>query len=213
MRKLLFDLFGLFMKIQNDAGVAGIHRAAQLDELGVDTDRFDVLYRQLRDPLDAGTQNYAQYLAAIGQELDVDFLAIPGLVEATEQADVESWADHHDDMVAWFEQLHAQGKKPAVLSNVPHTHLAWLKENKPWLALFEPALFSCNLGLAKPDPAIYQAAIDALGGDGDEILFFDDTYVNVVGAREAGLRAVHFTGLAQAQRDVEAFLAGADIGH
>ncbi|QJC22580.1 HAD-IA family hydrolase [Arcanobacterium buesumense] len=212
MRKLLFDLFGLFMKIQNDDGVAGIHRAAHLDELGVDAKRFDILYRQLRGPLDAGTHNYAQYLNAIGQELNVDFHAIPGLIDATEQADVESWADHHNDMVSWLEQLHAQGKKPAVLSNVPHTHLAWLKENKPWLALFDPALFSCDLGLAKPDPAIYQAAIDALGGHGDDILFFDDTYANVVSAREAGLRAVHFTGLAQAQRDAEAFLAGEEIG-
>ncbi|QRV02150.1 HAD-IA family hydrolase [Arcanobacterium phocisimile] len=212
MRKILFDLFGLFMSVQNDEGVAGIHRAAHLSELGVDRAAFDHLYRAKRDPLDAGTQDYGEFLDAIGAELDVDFRSIPGLVDETERADVQSWSLHHEDMTTWLQELHDGGFHPNVLSNVPATHLAWLKENKPWIHLFDVSLFSCELGLAKPDHAIYRAAIDALGVDGDEILFFDDTYANVVGAREAGLRAVHFVGIEQAKRDVAAFLAGEDIG-
>ncbi|USR79385.1 HAD-IA family hydrolase [Arcanobacterium pinnipediorum] len=212
MRKILFDLFGLFMKVQTDEGVAGIHRAARLDEFGVDRAQFDHLYRALRDPLDAGTQDYGQYLDAIGAKLGVDFRSIPGLVSETELADVQSWSAHHQDMTTWLEELHDGGFHPNVLSNVPATHLAWLKENKPWIDLFDVSLFSCELGLAKPDPAIYRAAIEALGEAGDNILFFDDTYANVVGAREAGLRALHFVGIDQAKRDVTAFLAGHDLG-
>lgn len=212
MRRLLFDLFGLFMKAQNESGMAGIHEAARIRELGIDPHEFDLAYRELRDPLDANTQDFEQYMAAMGERLGANFCAIPGLVEATEQADVDSWSAHHPDMVAWLEHMHRDGQAPAVLSNIPRTHLGWVRENKPWITLFEPAFFSCDLGLAKPDHAIYHHAINHLGGTGHDILFFDDTYANVVGAREAGLRAVHFTGIEQAQRDVAAFLAGADLG-
>lgn len=141
MRRLLFDLFGLFMKAQNESGMAGIHEAARIRELGIDPHEFDLAYRELRDPLDANTQDFEQYMAAMGERLGADFCAIPGLVEATEQADVDSWSAHHPDMVAWLEHMHRDGQAPAVLSNIPRTHLGWVRENKPWITLFEPAFF------------------------------------------------------------------------
>lgn len=65
---------------------------------------------------------------------------------------------------------------------------------------FEVALSSCYLGLRKPDLAIYQRAIDIVGGPPERILFIDDRPENVTGAQAAGLAALHFTG-ANALRD------------
>ncbi|MGC1463167.1 MAG: HAD-IA family hydrolase [Terracidiphilus sp.] len=59
---------------------------------------------------------------------------------------------------------------------------------------FKVALSSCYLGLRKPDPAIYQAALDILGRPADRILFIDDRPENVDGAVKAGMKAIRFEG-------------------
>ena len=56
-------------------------------------------------------------------------------------------------------------------------------------ARLQRRLASHELGLHKPDPAIYQAATRTLGAAPGEILFFDDLAHNVSAAREAGWAA------------------------
>jgi putative hydrolase of the HAD superfamily len=53
---------------------------------------------------------------------------------------------------------------------------------------------SCYLRMRKPDPAIYQCALDILGRPTERILFIDDRPKNVAGAEAAGIRAIHFEG-------------------
>ncbi len=48
---------------------------------------------------------------------------------------------------------------------------------------------SHELGLNKPDPAIYHHVERQLGYTGKQILFFDDAEENVIAAREVGWRA------------------------
>ena len=56
-------------------------------------------------------------------------------------------------------------------------------------ALFDVSCYSCELGLAKPDPAFFAAAARRIGADPSSILFIDDSPRNVDGARAAGLPA------------------------
>jgi putative hydrolase of the HAD superfamily len=58
--------------------------------------------------------------------------------------------------------------------------------------LFTVALSSCYLGLRKPDPAIYQRALDILGRPSHRILFIDDRIENAAGALNAGMKAIQF---------------------
>jgi putative hydrolase of the HAD superfamily len=56
---------------------------------------------------------------------------------------------------------------------------------------FDVVIDSSLAGIEKPDPAIFRAALDALGVDPDEALYVGDLYeVDVVGARAAGIEAV-----------------------
>lgn len=59
---------------------------------------------------------------------------------------------------------------------------------------FDIALSSCYVGLRKPDLAMYQRAIDIVGGPPQRILFIDDRPENVAGAEAAGIVALQFTG-------------------
>jgi HAD superfamily hydrolase (TIGR01509 family) len=65
---------------------------------------------------------------------------------------------------------------------------------------------SSEMGLRKPDRAAFEAVAAATGFRLDEILFFDDTEENVIGARLAGMPAT----LVNSHADVE--IALTDIG-
>jgi len=59
---------------------------------------------------------------------------------------------------------------------------------------FDVVIDSSIVGVEKPDPAIFRAALDALGVAPEEALYVGDLYaVDVVGARAAGMEAVLLT--------------------
>jgi HAD superfamily hydrolase (TIGR01509 family) len=61
---------------------------------------------------------------------------------------------------------------------------------------FELVIDSSEVGLRKPEPAIYALLLERLGLDGEQVVFVDDSPENVAGAAEAGLHAVLFTDAA-----------------
>ena len=58
--------------------------------------------------------------------------------------------------------------------------------------LFDTVVLSSEVGIVKPDPAIYQLTAERLGVSPADCLMIDDLPVNVEGAREAGMKAVLF---------------------
>ena len=51
-----------------------------------------------------------------------------------------------------------------------------------------------------------------MNADPRDVLFLDDTQINIDAARNFGLNAVLFTDIHRARKDVEAFLSGENIG-
>jgi len=82
--------------------------------------------------------------------------------------------------------------KLAVLSNAPPRLTQWLED---WgiLDLFDDVVCSGDVGLVKPDPAIFQLALARLGVAPEETIFIDDSPGHVAAARGLGLRGIHFT--------------------
>jgi putative hydrolase of the HAD superfamily len=67
---------------------------------------------------------------------------------------------------------------------------------------FEVIVDSALVGIEKPDPRIFQAALAALGVLPDETLYVGDLYeVDVIGARAAGIEPVLIGGLPPAGRE------------
>src|SRR3546814_6653213 len=66
----------------------------------------------------------------------------------------------------------------------------------PLFPLFDDHVFcSAQFRLAKPDPAIFLQCLGQLGATPAQALFIDDKAENAEGARRAGLRAHHYTGM------------------
>lgn len=59
---------------------------------------------------------------------------------------------------------------------------------------FDCIINSAAVGVAKPQPAIFQAALTALGVDAADALFVDDTAKNVLAAEALGIMGHHYQG-------------------
>jgi putative hydrolase of the HAD superfamily len=67
---------------------------------------------------------------------------------------------------------------------------------------FDDLVISAEVGLAKPDPAIYRLALERLEVEADRAVFVDDFKHNIVAAVDIGMHTVHFTDPNQAIADV-----------
>jgi len=100
------------------------------------------------------------------------------------------------EMLGLVERLKTAGEVALLTNNVPllAEALAEICPEVPQL-FGAQVFFSCQLRLAKPDPAIYLAVCQALGCAPGAAVFIDDKAENADGATRAGLAGLHFTGL------------------
>ena len=70
----------------------------------------------------------------------------------------------------------------------------------PLIGAFEFRFLSFELGLVKPDPAIFEAVAAGLPAAPGRVLFLDDNAVNVDAAATYGFVARHVRGVAEARR-------------
>src|SRR5205823_4947633 len=75
-----------------------------------------------------------------------------------------------------------------ILSNTTWEWIRRLREVQDWADRFDPVLFSCELGLCKPDPAIYHLLLERLGLPGAQVLFVDDREDNLAAAAALEIR-------------------------
>ena len=88
-----------------------------------------------------------------------------------------------------------QGRyRTGLLSNASDVLPRLLRERYGLGGLFDVEVFSALVGLAKPDPAIYQLALERLGTAPEATVFVDDYEPNVASAAALGIRAIHFVG-------------------
>jgi putative hydrolase of the HAD superfamily len=85
--------------------------------------------------------------------------------------------------------VHRLGLETAALSNTNAEHWRQMAAY-PAVQRLRHRLASHELGLRKPDPAIYQALERRLHVTGPDIVFFDDLAENLAAARSRGWRAV-----------------------
>jgi putative hydrolase of the HAD superfamily len=85
----------------------------------------------------------------------------------------------------------------AALSNSNEAHWDRNSSEIGVTDLFEIAISSHQVGLCKPDPAIYKIALDRLGVAPESVMFFDDLAENVEAARSVGIRAYQTVGVDQ----------------
>jgi HAD superfamily hydrolase (TIGR01509 family) len=104
-----------------------------------------------------------------------------------------AWNDIFTRNPPMLEVLRATPRPRVLLSNTNAPHVAWIAQQFPEvLPLFDQCVFSHEVGLAKPDPAIYRRVESLTGLPPERHLFTDDIAENVEAARACGWRAHRF---------------------
>ena len=110
----------------------------------------------------------------------------------------------YDDSVEIMLGLIEDGRDVTMLTNFASDTFRQAQEMYPFLKRPRGVTVSGDVGLIKPDVAIYQKHHSDFGLEPAATLFIDDSYPNVEGAREAGWQAVHFTGAEKLRKDLKA---------
>jgi len=118
------------------------------------------------------------------------------------EKDLEAWTRPNPAMFAWAGELRRGGWATAILSNMPPGFVPRLEEHFPEVSRFHPAVFSCRVGMVKPEPGIYRHCLGLLGLPAAEALFLDDMPENVAVARGLGMHALEFRSMEDLNREL-----------
>lgn len=106
--------------------------------------------------------------------------------------------DHEQKVLATYTALKSQ-RSLFLLSN-QMKHRADYIRNKSSMKIFDQLYFSNEMGLAKPDPAIFLTVIKEHGLKPEETLFIDDRQENLDAAKALGMQVVLFEDLSALAR-------------
>jgi HAD superfamily hydrolase (TIGR01509 family) len=106
----------------------------------------------------------------------------------------------------WFAGVRDRGLKAGIVSNSgPGAREA--ERRYGFEAITDDLVYSHEVGLRKPDPAIFALATSRLGVEPGEVVFLDDVSANIDAARAAGWHAVLHEETARSIARIEAIIA------
>lgn len=195
-RAVLFDLFHTLVHVRADPD----SKRYTWDDLGVSqadweralyADRVGRATGKVRDPV----EGIRGLVHDINPTIPVDRIADAAL---RRMARFERHVAAPDaEQVEAVRRLHRRGVKIALVSNAAWDEIsAW--DRSPFAEFFHAAIFSCDVGVVKPDRRIYEIALERIGcGPADAVFVGDGGADEHRGAKALGMRTVLVTRYAE----------------
>lgn len=184
MNAILFDCFGVLI-----------------------TDALESMVAELRvsNP-SAADQVVSVVVAANKGQIDADLArnevaSIFGISMADHKAAIRSGEVKNHDLMQYILEL-KQSYKIGLLSNIGASGLQVRFSKEELDSHFDTVVASGEVGLAKPEVAVYQLTADRLGVRTDECIMVDDREDYCDGARAAGMTAILYTSLPQLKAEL-----------
>jgi putative hydrolase of the HAD superfamily len=190
---VLWDVGGVFMPSPFS------HMRSFGPELGVDGDRliqlvFGPYHEDTDHPwhrLERGEATFADTNTALASAAAAEGVELDPIALLMRMGEGGTTRLVRDEVVAAAQRVKADGYRTAIITN----NIREFREG--WGNLFdvdsvaELVIDSSEVGLRKPDPAIFHLALERLGGIAPErAVFLDDAPGNIVGAAALGIRAI-----------------------
>jgi putative hydrolase of the HAD superfamily len=208
IRGVLFDLGSTLLEYRGDwREVFKQHTLsliADLRERGLNVpEDFGPRYEALVDQFyTRGQQDWIEYTAEYTLQLALTEFGYPdqpiNLIKsalASAFAEGEKLWQPFDEVYRVLDVLKARGYKLGIISNARDAaNVDRLIDNaqlRPW---FDPIVISANVGVRKPNPRIFQVALDAWRLRPEEVVMVGDMLgADILGAHNAGLRGIWAT--------------------
>jgi putative hydrolase of the HAD superfamily len=181
IRAVIFDLWDTLIDFDPVIGRAFQDRVAE--RLGRDPDELATLWVEGRGRRESGPLR--DYLLELGAEEDAAEELAALRLESTRPL-----LKPRPGTLETLAELRRRGYALGLIT-VCSEDVERLWEETPFADMFDAAVFSCSVGLRKPDPRIYHLALDELGVDPGEAIFVGDgANDELAGAERVGMRAV-----------------------
>jgi len=149
---------------------------------------FRELYYAERYAYDRGEISGEEYWKAIAKDAGTQLSAEQ--IDWLRRVDIQMWSKVNPAMLRWAAQLRNEGVKTAVLSNMHADMVRDVRESVTWMRDFDCTVLSAELGLAKPDPLIFEYCLNCLNLPAREAVFIDDKPQNTRAAEDQGMAGV-----------------------
>ena len=196
-----------------------IHTAigSWLKATGVDRDHYGTVVRRWLEP-PAGEMSPVHRLErgeiAIEafEHLLSAALSHEGSVVEAEGLISQMFADlaiYEDSMTSLVTRAHAAGIRTGLLSN------SWGNDydRTDWHEMFDAVVISGEVGMRKPEPEIFELALERIGLPAGECVFVDDLAHNIAAAARAGLVGIVHRTFAETAGELEVLFPGAGWIH
>jgi glucose-1-phosphatase len=72
---------------------------------------------------------------------------------------------------------------------------------------FDKMIISAEVGAVKPEPKIFQIALEQFGVKPKEAVFVDDFYINIEGCEKVGIKGIHFQDAESSMQQLKELLS------
>ena len=196
LEAVIFDYGMVLSTAQEPQALAALKQITRLDDAA-----FHDHYWRHRHAYDLGDLNGITFWQRFSEDAQLDLT--PAEIERLIENDVLMWSTLNEAMLLWVQALQDAGFRTAILSNMGAELLSYMRQEFGWLGRFDHHTWSCELRIAKPDPAIYRYTCEKVGVAPEKALFLDDKPENIAAAESIGLQAILFTTVEALQGELE----------
>jgi 2-haloacid dehalogenase len=192
---IVFDLGGVLMEwspYNLYCNKLGLDRQA-VDRFLKDVDFFSWIKQQDR----------GHPFAETTLELSTRFPEYHELIYAYDEYYMDSLGGSVQPVVEILIKLKKAGYFLYVLSNWPAEKFTLVRSQYPFFELFDGITISGDVGMIKPDHAIYKLLLEQIGQPAEDCLFIDDQIPNIDVARELGFHTIHFQSAKQLEEELQ----------
>jgi epoxide hydrolase-like predicted phosphatase len=203
IRSVVFDIGGVLERVDDFEAVLGV---AWRERLGMSPEEFRAALAAI-DPDDlseTGLMNEAEWATRCAVSLRLS----PAQTDKF-RADVWDWycGELDEELMAFAASLRPR-VRTAIVSNSADGARREELARYAFDEVFDPIIYSHEVGLAKPDPAIFELVCSRLGVPPAETVFVDDVPGHCEAARQAGMRAILHRSTPQTIAAITALLGG-----
>lgn len=198
MKAVIFDLGSVLVNYDGEATLTDISKLA-----GISLEALSAHNQSIEHAFGTGQLSGQDYYALLDQTFGLS---------ASYEAFVTvlcRYQERNEPALALARELQSRQEViVGIISNTNEVHASWLHANLPEFDQFSSVILSNEVGLLKPDPAIYQLALAQLGVPPEHALFVDDVAENVKGGTAVGLSGLLHTDWQLTRPAIENWLQG-----
>ena len=195
LQALIFDYGMVLSMAQEPEALAALRAITRLNESD-----FEQHYWRHRHSYDLGHLNGTMFWQQIADDAGLSLSSSE--IERLIENDILMWSTLNETMLRWVHSVQDAGFRTAILSNMGEELMQYMRQEFGWLGRFDHHTWSCELRIAKPDPAIYTYTCEKLGVAPADALFLDDKPENIAAAESVGMQAIRFTTAEALQQEL-----------